>query len=111
MLKEEDHNVFVWKSNVNKHPLMLWSPFGNENCQAVLNSPEELNKLHPDFSINTKYFENYESSIFVDAENNNFRLTKEFSEITKGAPIPEKIRKAMGLSENEYRFFGAFPVN
>jgi len=48
-LKTLDHNLLVRGINTSNAPMMLWSPADNKKCQAVINSPEELTALYPDF--------------------------------------------------------------
>lgn len=109
-LRAFDHNIYVRRSNTNNSPLMLWSPAGNEKCRAAINSPEELTGLYPDFSKNSKYLQNYNEPVFVDAANGDFHLLKEFAEKYTGTKLPDKVVKAMGLSNKDTSFIGAYPV-
>lgn len=110
MLRTLDYNVYVRSVNTYNAPLMLWSPAGNEKCQAVINSLQELTELYPDFSKNSKYLRNYDKPVFIDVSGGDFHILKEFSDQHKGAGLPEKVIKAMGLSNKRSALIGAYPV-
>lgn len=107
-LKAIDNNVYVRQTSESNGPLMLWSPYNNEKCQTVIQSPEELNALYPEFSKSSQYLQDYKGSIFKDSDKKEFRLSEEFSGIGKGSVIPERILNAMGLKNNENEFIGAY---
>ena len=109
-LETLDHNVYVRRLNAKDTPLMLWSPAENEKCQVAVHSPEEMSKLYPDFSQNSHYLEDYKNPVFVDAEKGDFHILKEFAGRNKAASLPEKIIKAMHISDKESTFIGAYPV-
>jgi hypothetical protein len=54
-LEQIDHNIYVRSSNSINTPLILWSPAKNNKCMVTFDSPEELHKLHPEFSAHSKY--------------------------------------------------------
>ena len=109
-LKYIDNNIYIRKINTKNAPMMLWSPAGNERCLAAIYSPEELTQLYPDFSQNSKYLENYSEPVFVDPVNGDYHVLKDFADKYKGEKLPEKVTKAMGLSDNTPAFIGAYPV-
>jgi hypothetical protein len=110
MLKALDHNLYIRRLNTSNAPVMLWSPAGNERCQAVIHSPEEITEMVPDFSQNSKYLQNYSEPVFVNAENRDFHMLKEFAYKNKGASLPDEVIKAMGLNDKKAAFIGAFQV-
>ena len=109
-LKALDYNIYVRRLNTKNAPVILWSPASNEKCQAAIHSLEELNELYPDFSKNSKYLQNYEDPVFIDAANGDFHILKEFADKNKGTNLPDEIIKAMGLNDQESAFVGAYPV-
>jgi len=109
-LKTLDHNLYIRRLNAGKAPLMLWSPAGNEKCQAAIHSPEELTALYSDLSLNSKYLQPYSEPVFIDAAKGDFHLLKVFADLNKGKTLPDEVIKAMGLSGQESSFIGAYPV-
>ncbi len=109
-LKSFGNNIYVRSNPENNYPIILWSPFDNENCQARIESPQELNKLNPAFSKNGTFLNGYTGNVFIDATNNNFHMSKEFSKTYEGADIPGKIIQAMGINEGTPAFIGAYPI-
>lgn len=111
-LKELDYNLYVRRTSTDSisAPMAWWSPASNEECRAIINAPQELTALYPDFSKNSKYLTNYDAAIFVDEADHNYRLQDSFASEVVPAKIPEKIRKAMGLTDQEADFIGAKPL-
>lgn len=107
-----DHNLYVRQQANDTAALMFWSPYDNEKCQARLQSPEALHELHPPFAANSKYINGYEDPIYRDVENNDFRLSEEFSAMNNGTVLPDNVVKVMNLDEGqEYKFTGAYQVD
>ena len=111
-LKELDYNLYVRRTNTDtiSGPMAKWSPANNEKCMAIINAPEELTALYPEFSKNSKYLTNYDAAVFVDEANHNYRLQDSFAREFVPAIIPEKICKVMGLTDQNAAFFGAKPL-
>jgi len=107
-LKQIDHNMYI-RAVITNQPLILWSPFGNETCQLLAQSPEELHRLYPDFSQKSRYLENYTGPLFKCPRLGNYTLLPESPKLNKNAPIPQEIRNLIGCSRND-EFIGAFPV-
>ncbi|MBN2213691.1 MAG: right-handed parallel beta-helix repeat-containing protein [Bacteroidales bacterium] len=105
-----DHNIYVRRLNTKNAPLMLWSPAGNEKCQAVIHSTGEITELYPDFSQNSNYLKDYHKPVFADAVNGDFHLLKEFTDKNKGTSLPDEVINAMGLIGQKAAFIGAYPV-
>ncbi len=109
-LKTLDYNLYVRRLNAANAPLMLWSPAGNEKCQAAFHSLGELNAIYPGFSQNSHYLENYTGGVFVDTAKGDFHMLKEFAGKYKGIKPSDKVIKAMQMSDQESAFIGAYPV-
>ncbi len=105
-LKEIDYNVYVCEDENASYPLIYWSPAKNNNCQVILDSPEALNKLHPEFSSHSKYFSNYNGPLFKSHELDNYHLLSEFPDSKTAAELPSEIQKLIGQSKT---YIGAFP--
>lgn len=104
-LKELDHNMYV-RENSKDNPLIFWSPAKENNCMVTLNSPEALNKLHPEFSSNSRYFSDYHGPLFKSPELNNFHLLSGFPGSKNGAELPSEIQKLIGQTGS---YVGAYP--
>jgi parallel beta-helix repeat protein len=108
-LRQIDNNVYIRNQSETSIPLLLWSPAKNNDCQQSIDSPEELHKMHPGFSGNSKYFSNYSGPLFKSRILGNYQLLKEFPGTSAAAPLPDKIRKILGKSENDDPYIGAYP--
>jgi len=107
-VKQMDYNVYVRRSK-SEEPLILWSPAQDSDCQAELQSPEELNKLHPEFAANSKYFTEYSGPLFKGAEAGAYKLVEAFAGARTATGIPSEVSKLLGLKPDE-RFVGAYPL-
>lgn len=106
-LKKLDYNVYVHRSEIDNDPLILCSTFNNDNCKTIsLKSLIELRKLYPEFSINSKFFDNYSGNIFISEYLKDFRLVKVFPGIKIASSLPLEIKKLLGISKI---YPGAFP--
>jgi parallel beta-helix repeat protein len=105
-LKELDYNMYVHTSNDTSNPLICWSPANNDNCRVTLDSPEALNKLHPEFSSHSKYFSNYSGPLFKSFELDNYHLLFDFSGSQTAAKLPPEIQKLIGQTKS---YVGAYP--
>lgn len=105
MLKQFDNNVFV--KNTTNQKLLLWSPANNSQCQTMIESPEGLRQLFPEFLTNSKYYvENI--PLFKGKELGNFQLVSGFSGNNSSTSIPSKVAKLLGW-EKDVKFVGAYP--
>ena len=82
---------------------------GFELTKPSENAPEELNKLHPEFSAHSKYFDNYDGPLFKSPELGNYELLKAFAGSSVGGPLPAEIRKLLDRTNQENHFPGAYP--
>jgi parallel beta-helix repeat protein len=108
-VKHLDYNVYVRCADTTSQPLILWSPAASENSLQDLNSPEDLHKLHPEFSAHSLYFDNYDGPLFKSPELGNYELLKAFPGSKAASPLPTEIRELLGWSTQEARFPGAYP--
>ncbi|MBN2425922.1 MAG: right-handed parallel beta-helix repeat-containing protein [Calditrichaceae bacterium] len=108
-LKEFDHNVYVNRSDKSSKPLILWSPVKNDRCQLMLESLEELNKLHPQFLKNSLYLSGYNGPLFKGPVLGNYTLLKGFPGLKTAREIPDEIRKYINRESKEKKYIGAFP--
>jgi hypothetical protein len=69
-------------------------------------SPEELHKLHPEFSAHSKYVNNYNGPLFKSYELGNYQLLTSFPEANAGTRLPSEISKLIDQSKT---YIGAFP--
>jgi hypothetical protein len=90
--------------------MILWSPATNDNCQLQLETLEEFQKVHPEFSANSKYFANYDGPLFRSRELNNYQLLKGFPGSKAASDLPDEVRKLLGYPKKGARFVGAYPV-
>jgi len=72
----------------------------------LLKSPEELQKLHPEFSIYSRYFVDYHGPLFKGLEVGNYQLLKTFPGANAGTELPSEVRKLLGQSKT---YIGAYP--
>ena len=104
-----DYNVYVQsEGNRSKH-LMLWSPAQNPKCQEKFASLEELQKMFPQFSVNSRYISDYSGPLFKSPELGHYQLLKSFPGCKAAAIIPTDISKLLGLTEENNRYIGAYP--
>jgi predicted PhzF superfamily epimerase YddE/YHI9 len=108
-VKQLDYNVYVRRSKTASSPLIFWSPAGGSRCQVPLASLEDLQKLHPEFSANSRYFAGYSGPLFKSAEQGNYQLLQAFPGSKAAARLPSEISKLLGLSETDAPFIGAYP--
>ncbi len=108
-LKQLDYNIYVRSSNTSDNPIILWSPVKNENCRLTFNSLAGLQKLHPEFSANSRYFTDYNGPLFKSSELGNYQLLQAFPGSTAATRFPDEIMKLLGLSKKDDRFIGAYP--
>lgn len=106
-LKQLDYNTFVRQGEAGNDPLILFSLAKKDDCKMyVLQSPDGLKKLHPDYSNHSNYFGNYQGPLFKGIQLNNYQLLKSFPGSENGEKLPEEIGKLIG---NSGKYPGAFP--
>ncbi len=107
-VKQLDYNVYV-RGGDKVEPLILWGPAADVNCQAKFESPEGLNKLHPEFAAHSKYFANYSGPLFKSPELDNYQLLQGFPGCREATSLPAEISELLGRSKKDVRFTGAYP--
>jgi parallel beta-helix repeat protein len=105
--KQIDYNVYSQTSDRKDTPLILWSPFHNDECQTFMNSPQDLHNLYPEFSLNDAYYIDYQ--IFKSIELGNYQIIPSVQGKTKALPLPRDISLILGNVKNEKPYNGAFP--
>ncbi|MBN2088129.1 right-handed parallel beta-helix repeat-containing protein [candidate division KSB1 bacterium] len=108
-LAQLDHNIYVRGSNIPEKPIILWSSEKNENCRLTFNKLEDFRKLHPEFSINSRYYSDYHGSLFKSPELGNYQLLSTFPAGKVGMKIPGEVRQLINRSQKYDQFIGAYP--
>ncbi|MBN2020970.1 MAG: right-handed parallel beta-helix repeat-containing protein [Sedimentisphaerales bacterium] len=109
-VKKLDYNVYVRRSHAGAGPLIYWSPAKNERCQKALDSPEDLHKLYPEFSANSRYFDAYNGPLFKCAELGNYEVLEAFTGSKTATKLPPEISKLLAPLKADELFNGAYPV-
>jgi hypothetical protein len=104
-VRQLDYNMFVRRADKTSGRLILWSPTTGDNCQASFDSPEDLHKLQPEFSANSRDFTNYSGPLFKNAEQGDYHLLQAFPAANAAAQLPSEIS---GLLKTDARFIGAY---
>jgi len=106
-LKQFDNNVFVKSDDSKYKTLAFWSPFINKDCQAEVNTLDELKKVSG-AAANSMYFENRHMPMFKGLELGNYHLLDEFPGNSVSTALPEKVKKLMGIPADTRSFLGAY---
>jgi parallel beta-helix repeat protein len=102
-LKTIDNNVYIKGVNEDEPLIALWSPADNEECQARITSPKELNTLYESFEANSKLYNGYEGNIFAE----DGQVSSEIEGLNVATAIPEKVKEAAGWTDVQKPFIGA----
>ncbi|MBX3009719.1 MAG: right-handed parallel beta-helix repeat-containing protein [Melioribacteraceae bacterium] len=105
-LEQLDFNIYIREGEKYTAPLILWSPAMNNLCQLGINSLDELKKLYPSFSLNSKYLPAYRGPLFKSSYLNNYEPLEKFSEAYKAQNLPANINKLINRSKP---YIGAYP--
>jgi hypothetical protein len=108
-MEKLDHNVFVRQENPNPQPLITWTPDPETKRTRELNTPEELHKLIPECSANSKVFANYYGPLFKSPVLGNYQLLQEFPGSEAASLLPDEIREMLNWKQVTH-FPGAFPL-
>jgi hypothetical protein len=103
-----DNNIFIDDRYVDTIPLILWSPVDNAACQIELNSPSDITRLYPQFSIHSQYFRNAHETVFKSPELGNYQVLKSFQGVTSAAELPAEIKKLLKISRKVAPYIGAY---
>lgn len=107
-LSQLNNNVYVQNGDRRKIPLILWSPAAGENCITTLNSPGELNRIHPEFE--TKSILLTDHQVFRSPELKNYNLVPSVAIKDASAAVPAGIITLLKLNKKTPPFVGAYPV-
>jgi hypothetical protein len=108
-LAQLDYNAYVRGADKASYPLILWSPASNEKCQEEFASLENLRKLYPEFSANSRNYLNYDGPLFKGMELGNYQLLPAFTGSKLGMQLPAEIGKLLGQAKKDVRYVGAYP--
>jgi hypothetical protein len=108
LLKQIDYNNYVRGSVSQENPLILWSPSQEKNCQAWLQSPEDIQKLYPEFSSHSVYTPY--CRLFKSCELGNYQILLTFPGLKVATTLPPEIKKLLGLSKKDVPYTGAYPL-
>jgi parallel beta-helix repeat protein len=102
-LKTFDNNVYVKTIKEEKPLIALWSPADNDDCQAKITSPKDLNALYESFEANSKLHNGYEGNIFAE----DAQVSSDFEGHSVATTIPGKVMEAAGWTDVQNPFIGA----
>jgi hypothetical protein len=88
-------------------PLILWSPAANDNCIIGLDSPAELNRLHPQFSAHSLLCT--DCSVFKSIELGDYHPLPSFPGKKIAAPLPAEISSLLKRTRKDAPYVGAYP--
>jgi hypothetical protein len=108
-LKELDHNVYVRGVEKTSFPLMFWSPAKGDECQAAFGTLEEMRKVLPEFSKDSKYYANYDGPLFKSVYLGRYEPLSSFPGLKYSSRVPADIEKVLGANAKERGFVGAYP--
>jgi len=106
-LSQMDHNVYVRGSEKAAYPLILWSPSGNEKCQAGFDSPTSLHASYLEFEGNSRSYSRYDGPLFKSPELGNYKLLTGFPGSNVGTIPPKEITNLIGQTGKEAPYIGA----
>ncbi|MCF8360664.1 MAG: right-handed parallel beta-helix repeat-containing protein [Prolixibacteraceae bacterium] len=103
-----NNNFYAFEEKEIGSALISWSPADNEDCSTLLNIPDELTALYPEFATESKLLNMQADSIFTGYDQNDFNLLPETSAICNGAVLPGDVVSVLKLKENDASFVGAY---
>jgi parallel beta-helix repeat protein len=109
-IKVMDYNVYVKNPANNNKQLVLWSPSETENCEQIIESLSDLQKVFKGSSNNSLYINKPNLTVFISPELGNYQLIKDFQGAKTATQLPEKIQKLLGLPAKYNPFTGAYLV-
>jgi hypothetical protein len=107
-LKEIDNNVYAESSYRQDMPLILCSPSETENCITALESPAELNALHPRFEGHSMLLTDH--NVFMSPELLNYRPLPGFPGNNAAAALPAELHSLLKLKKRTKQYVGAYPL-
>jgi hypothetical protein len=108
-LNQLDYNVYVRAAGTTRSPLMLWSPAQNAECQAAFQSLEDLWKVYPESSANSRDFADYDGPLFKSMDLRNYRIMPAFPGSKTGKQLPPEIGTLLHQNGKAAPYVGAYP--
>lgn len=108
-MSQMDHNAYVRGADKTSYPLILWSPAQNENCQAKIDSLENLKKLYPDFEGGGLCYLRYDGPLFQSSELRNYQIVPAFTGSKSGMQLLPEIGTLLEQTKKNARYVGAYP--
>jgi parallel beta-helix repeat protein len=105
--KQIDNNIYSIRSPKGSYPLILWSPADDKMCITGLESPEELHRLHPEFSGSSMLYADF--NVFRGPELHNYQLLSSFQGNKTAAQLPADISNLLMRPRKEGPYIGAYP--
>ena len=103
-----DDNAYVRRGVAAPSPLIAWSPADGPDCTVALATPEELQRLQPEFAAHDQYLSRYGGAILQGEALRRY-------ELLRGAPVrpvtdslPEAIRDLLGWPAQAELLPGAY---
>ena len=109
MLTQCDGNVAVRSSRVTGAPLILWSPFPGDRCQAGLDSLEDLRRADREFSLHSRTFAGYDGPLFRSEQLRRLDVLPGFPGSHAGIPLPADVAPLLRMAVDARPFVGAYP--
>ncbi|MBN1118530.1 MAG: right-handed parallel beta-helix repeat-containing protein [Bacteroidales bacterium] len=106
-VKQMDFNKYILETVNEDVPVILWSPYKNDNCQVEINSLAELQKIDSKYDKNGQIKVQALHSVFKSPELENFELINS-TPSTKGALLPDVVYKALSLPQKQIGVSGAY---
>ncbi|MFO7447920.1 MAG: right-handed parallel beta-helix repeat-containing protein [Ignavibacteriaceae bacterium] len=105
-LQQFNNNIYVRTPGSPADHIITWSSGKNDDCQKKVKTPEELNKMHPEYESGSKYYSDYNGPLFKSIELGNLQLLPGFKGAGTAAEVPSDVSKLMG---NTVNYIGAYP--
>lgn len=102
-LKAINNNVYVKVKKEESPLLALWSPAQNDDCQARISDPADLNALYEPFETNSKFYNGFDESLF----SGDAQIISGFEGHQFASDIPGNVKKLAGWSNVQINFIGA----
>lgn len=106
-IKQMDFNKYVLENKDEKLPVMLWSPYKNDECQVEINSLEEIQKINSKYSNNSNLKIQLLNSVFKSTDLGNYQLINTTSE-AKGDMLPDIVYEPLKMPEKKIGVQGAY---
>ena len=109
MVRQLDGNVYV-RGAAATGPLLVWGPAEGENCVINLQSPADLQKLHPEFEAHSLALALDLRSVCQSPELQRYELLRPFAETLPAMAFPDEVRKLLGWPPETSPIPGAYQM-